>query len=185
LASGATYWNAAPFYGTPEHNSLTIIRRYLDRYPEDADRIVLSVKGCLTLGRNPPVDGSAAGTRASIEECLSILGDRVRIHQFEPARVDPLVPFEETVAAVAEFVKDGRIGGLGLSEVSASTIHRAAKVTKVTSVEVEVSLWQTEPLTNGVAEVCAELGIPIVAYCTSTSFLCASFGVLFTFAHRG
>ncbi len=66
--------------------------------------------------------------------------------------------------AMNEYVKPGDIGGIALSEVSAETIRRAAKVAKITAVEIELSLWNTEPLENGVVQACAELDIPIIAY---------------------
>jgi pyridoxine 4-dehydrogenase len=53
---------------------------------------------------------------------------------------------------------------VALSEVSAATIREAAEITKIVAVEVELSLWSTEPLTNGIAKTCAELKIPIIAY---------------------
>lgn len=63
-----------------------------------------------------------------------------------------------------DYVKAGKVGGIGLSEVSAATIERAVKVTKIAVVEVEVSLFSTHVLENGVAEACAKHQIPIVAY---------------------
>ena len=82
---------------------------------------------------------------------------------FESARRDPDVPLEQTLGALAELVKEGKIGGVALSEVNADTIREAAKITKIAAVEIELSLWQTEPLTNGIAKACAELDIPIIA----------------------
>jgi pyridoxine 4-dehydrogenase len=63
-----------------------------------------------------------------------------------------------------EYVKEGKLGGISLSECSANTIRRAAKVAKIDAVEVEFSLWETTILQNGVAQACRELDIPIVAY---------------------
>ena len=82
---------------------------------------------------------------------------------FECARRDPNVPLAQTLGALAELVDEGKIGGVALSEVSADTIREAAQITKIVAVEVELSLWSTEPLTNGIAETCAELKIPIIA----------------------
>lgn len=89
----------------------------------------------------------------------------MKIHQFAPSRKDRNVEIEVTVQAIDEYVKAGKIGGVGLSEVSAETLRRAAKVAEITSVEVAVSLWDTDILTNGLVEACAELDIPILAYC--------------------
>ncbi len=81
-----------------------------------------------------------------------MLGSRGRIDQFEAARKDPNLPIEVTVEALQQHILAGHIGGFALSEVKADTIRRAAKVGKVGAVEIELSLWQTEALTNGVAE---------------------------------
>jgi len=79
------------------------------------------------------------------------------------------VEIETTIAALKEQVDSGLIGGISLSEVSAATLRRAAKLAKIESVEVELSLWETSPLENGLAEACAELDIPILAYCKPIS----------------
>ncbi|KAI4246485.1 MAG: hypothetical protein L6R42_009866, partial [Xanthoria sp. 1 TBL-2021] len=79
-------------------------------------------------------------------------------------RVDPKVPLEETINAIAEYVKEGKVGGIGLSEVDAETIRKAHAIHPIAAVEVELSLHTPDILTNGVAATCGELGIPIVAY---------------------
>lgn len=87
-----------------------------------------------------------------------------KIDVFECARVDPDVPIETTLKFLdEEYVQKGLVGGIALSEVSGATIRRAAKVTKIVAVENELSLWETGVLHNGVAEACAEFGIPLVA----------------------
>jgi len=83
---------------------------------------------------------------------------------FECARVDPNVPIETTISTIAEYVKSGKISGIGLSEASAKTIRAAHAVHPIAGVEVEVSLWATEIWENGVADACRELGIPVIAY---------------------
>jgi pyridoxine 4-dehydrogenase len=83
---------------------------------------------------------------------------------FECARLDRKTPLEETIGAIAEYVKAGKVGGISLSEVSAQTIRKAHAIHPIAAVEVEFSLWSTDILRNGVAETCAELGIPIVGY---------------------
>ena len=108
--------------------------------------------------------GSPADVRKSIDNILRILDGVKKIDIFECARVDPKTPIEETVGALAECLKEGKIGGIGLSESGAATIRRAHAVHPIAAVEIEYSLWATEIRTNGVASVCAELGIPIVAY---------------------
>lgn len=164
LATGANFWNGGEFYGPPESNSLHLLNAYFTKYPEDVDKVVLSIKGGLEPGSmNKPV-GDKVGVTRSIENCLKVLDGIKKIDIFECARVDPNVPIEETIGYLAEFVKDGKIGGIGLSETAATTIRRAASVHPIAAVEVEYSLFSTDIRTNEVASTCAELGIPIVAY---------------------
>ena len=163
LERGANNWNGGELYGTPERNSLHLLNEYFTKYPEDADKVVLSIKGGMVPGQMQ-VDGSKAGVQRSIDECLRVLDGKKFLDLFECARVDPNIPVEETIAAIAEYVKAGKLGGISLSEVNANTIRRAAKVHKISAVEVELSLWHTEILENGVAQACAELDIPIIAY---------------------
>jgi len=163
LDNGANLWNAGELYGTPEHNSLHLLNAYFSKYPEDAEKVVVSIKGGLVPGEMRP-DGGEANTRRSIDECLRVLDGKKRLDLWEAARVDPKTPIEITMRTANEYIKSGRLGGISLSECSANSIRRAAKVVKVSAVEVEFSLWETEILENGVATTCAELGIPIVAY---------------------
>lgn len=162
LDLGANFWNAGEFYGPPDANSLQLLEYYFRKYPEDAKQVVLSVKGCFSLATGP--DNSPEGVRKSVDNCLEKLQGRVPIGIFEPARIDPQVPIEETIKVLAEYVKEGKIGGIGLSECSSATIHRAHAVHPISAVEVEMSLFSPDALENGVATTCAELGIPIVAY---------------------
>ena len=161
--SGARFWNAGEFYGTPEKNSLHLLKEYFTRYPERASQVVLSIKGGLDPVKMTP-DGSEKGVTRSIEQCIRVLDGTKKIDIFECARVDPEVPIEETIMALARFVKEGKIGGIGLSEVRAETIKRAHKVHKISIVEIELSLWTTDVLQNGIAETCHNLGIPMAAY---------------------
>lgn len=78
--------------------------------------------------------------------------------------MDPNTPIEVTMKALEEEVKAGKIGGIALSEVSAATIEKAAGVTKIAAVEIEMSLWSIDPLSNGITEACAKHGITIIAY---------------------
>lgn len=163
LEQGANFWNGGMFYGTPESNSLHLLKYYFTKYPEDADKVVLSIKGAYDRTTNTP-QGSPEGIRASVEEALRTLEGTKKIDVFEMARVDPSVPIETSVAALAGLVSEGKIGGIGLSEVSAATIRRAAKVAEIAAVEIELSLFTTDVLGSGVADACHELDIALVAY---------------------
>ncbi|KAL2133805.1 hypothetical protein VTI74DRAFT_1662 [Chaetomium olivicolor] len=163
VESGCTYLNGGEFYGPPDNNSLTLLNKYFAQYPEDRDKVLLNIKGCVNVAKLVP-NGSPEGVKTSVENCVRMIGGKGRIDQFEPARKDKGVDIEVTVAALQEEVEKGNIGGIALSEVSAATIRRAAKVARIEAVEVELSLWSTDPLENGVVQACAELGIPVIAY---------------------
>lgn len=163
IAQGVNFFNGGEFYGPPERNSLHLLRTYFTKHPEQADNIVISIKGG-GVPPGPAPDGSPQNVKRSIDECLRILDGKKFLDLFEVSRVDPKTPIETTTQAIGEYVKAGKIGGISLSECSADSIRRAAKVHEIACVEVEFSLWSTEILHNGVAQTCAELGIPIVAY---------------------
>jgi pyridoxine 4-dehydrogenase len=164
LANGANVWNGADFYGTPESNSLHLMNRYFTAYPEDASEVVLCIKSGIVDMATFKIDCSAEGIRKFVDQSNEILDGRKKIDIFGPARIDPNVPVEVTVEALGKLVDEGKIGGIQLTEVSAATIRRAAKVYKIDMVEAEVSLWATDIFSNGVAETCAELGIAISAH---------------------
>lgn len=161
--NGANYWNGGEFYGTPEYNSLHLLNAYFTKYPEKAANVVLTIKG----GRLPGTatfDGSEKGVRRSVDECVRVLDGKKSLDIFECARVDPNTPIEDTINTLGALVKEGKIKGIGLSEVKEETIRRAAKVHKISQVEVELSLWSPDILYNGVAKTCSEFDIPIIAY---------------------
>ncbi|KAI1381477.1 Aldo/keto reductase [Hypoxylon crocopeplum] len=164
LKNGCTCWNGGEIYGTPEYNSLVLLERYLEKYPEDADKFVLSIKG----GVNPNTkksDGSPENTRRTLDDSIAQLKGRKKIDLFQFARRDPAVPMEVTFGTMdKEYIQTGKIGGISLSEVRAETIHEAVKHCKVLAVEAELSLFSTHILENGVAAACAQYGIPLIAY---------------------
>jgi len=172
IAGTDCIFKAGEFYGTPEYNSLQLLNKYFTKYPEDASKIVLSIKGGLKLDHSGP-DGSPEGIKRSIDNCLKLLDGKKSIDIFEPARVDPKTPIETTVKAIDEYVKAGKVGGIALSECSAETVQRASKVAKIVAVEVELSLWSLDILNNGVAAACAEHNILVVA--------CVYFPILFDY----
>ena len=162
ISHGASLWAGATFYGTPEENSLHLANRYFAAHPSDALKITLCVKtGAINM---TTMDCSPGYMRRSLENATRILDGKKTVDLFGPARVDPNVPIEDTVRAVAELVKEGKVGGILLSEVSADTIRRAAKVHAISAVEAEVSLWARDIFENGVAETCRELGIVVLAH---------------------
>ena len=171
IDAGCNYFNGGEFYGTPDNNSLTLLRKYFEKYPEDASRIVLNIKGGLAPSFAP--DGTKEGIQKSIDHVLSMLGPVGHVDQFEAARKDPNVDYEkDTLSTIQSYVKAGKIDGISASEINAETLRSAAKAGyKITALETELSLFRTEPLTNGLVEACAELDIPILAYCRSSSVI--------------
>ncbi|KAI9691889.1 MAG: Pyridoxine 4-dehydrogenase [Bathelium mastoideum] len=163
INQGAIFWNGGEFYGPPERNSLHLLNEYFTQNPGDADKIILNIKGGVNLSTMTP-DGTSEGVRRSMDACLRTLDGKKKIDMFECARVDDKTPIEVTIRALAEYVKEGKLGGIALSEASAETIRRAAKVHPIACVEVEYSLWALEIVDNGVAQACKENNIPIVAY---------------------
>lgn len=164
LNSGANYFDGGEFYGTPDRNSLTILNRYFEKYPEDADKIVLNIKGAVVPKERRP-SGSKEVVSASIENCLKMLGPHGHIDQFEAARKDLNHDYEkETLRTIKSFVKSGKIGGIACSEINAATLRSAAKSFDITALEIELSLFHLDPLTNGLLEAAGELNIPILAY---------------------
>ncbi|TVY83555.1 Pyridoxal reductase [Lachnellula suecica] len=164
LKNGCNFWNGGEFYGPPEYNSLVLLERYLEKYPEDADKFVLNIKGGVNPKTHRP-DGAPENTRRTLEDSIAQLKGRKKIDQFEFARRDQDVAMEVTFGVMnKEYVETGKLGGITLSEVRADTIHEAVKHTKIHAVEVELSLFSTEVLENGVAAACAQYGIPLIAY---------------------
>lgn len=163
LEHGAKFWNGGMFYGTQDYNSLHLLNKYFTKYPEDADKVVLSIKGSYRFAERRP-DNSKAYVTQCIEECLRVLDGKKSLDVYECARPDPNVPVEETISTIAEFVKAGKVGGIGLSEVNGQTIRKAHAVHPIAAVELEFSLFTTSLIGSSAAKACAELDIPVVAY---------------------
>ncbi|KAK6539702.1 Pyridoxine 4-dehydrogenase [Orbilia ellipsospora] len=165
LERGANFFVSGEFYGTQDpQDNLRLLNRYFTKYPENAKKVVLSVKGGVNMKLHRP-DGSPEGIRTSIDNILEKLDGKVKLDVFCIARVDPTNPVEQTWKTVKEeYIDTGKIGGLCLSEVKAETLKKAVSVCPVSVLEVEVSLWATEIFENGLVEVCAEHNIPIAAY---------------------
>jgi pyridoxine 4-dehydrogenase len=124
LELGANFWNGGELYGTPEYNSLHLLNKYFTKYPENADKVVLSIKGGLKPGQLIP-DGSEENIRRSVDESLRVLDGKKKLDIFECARQESKYPVEHTIGVLAQYVTEGKIGGIGLSEVDAETIRRA------------------------------------------------------------
>ena len=84
-----------------------MLKYYFEKYPEDANKVVLCIKGAFGARTGP--DGSPEGTRASVDEAIKVLGGSKTIDIFECARVDPKVPVETSIGTLVELVKEGKI----------------------------------------------------------------------------
>jgi len=129
------------------------------------DRVVLATKFGNVRGPDGAwkgVDGSPDYVRACCEASLKRLGTDV-IDLYYQHRVDPKTPIEDTVLAMAELVKEGKVRYLGLSEAAPATIRRAAAVAPISALQTEYSLWSRDPEDKLLA-TCRDLGIGFVAY---------------------
>ncbi|GAB1517221.1 hypothetical protein RhiTH_000265 [Rhizoctonia solani] len=160
------FLNSGEFYGnSPQTANLELLNRFFTKYPEYAERTFLSVKGAIIVDeRGFTPDCSEAGIERSINNTVEKLGPNKKLDLFEPARIDPKVPIEQTMATLNRYVQSGKIGSIGLSECSEATLTRASKVGKVAAVEIEVSLWTYEEETRKVIATARELGITVIAY---------------------
>jgi aryl-alcohol dehydrogenase-like predicted oxidoreductase len=165
LELGIDFLDTAQLYGPLTNEELVgkAIKGHRDEYviaTKFARRMDNATPGDMsTLG---PLDGSAAHVKSSIEGSLTRLGtDHVDLYYQH--RVDPNVPIEETVGAMAELVAEGKIRHIGLSEASADTLRRAQAVHPITALQTEYSLW-TRDVEAEILPTCRELGIGFVPY---------------------
>lgn len=163
---GTKFINGGEFYGSAGEN-LELLKQFLDASdPKLIPELVISIKGCADVKTIRP-DGSKEAVSRSIENIISYFPKDPAARPkllFEPARVDPNTPFEETISYIAEYVKQGKIDGISLSEVGAKSIQKASEVFPISCVEVEFSLMCQDIITNGVLEECSKRNIPVVAY---------------------
>lgn len=161
---GVTFFDTAEVYG-PFTNEV-LVGQGLRRH---RDKVAIATKFGFTIGdeakadRPSGLDSRPEHLRAVAEASLKRLGVEV-IDLFYQHRVDPDVPIEETVGAMADLVKEGKVRALGLSEASAATLRRAHAVHPIAAIQSEYSLWTRDPETNGVLDACRELGIGFVPF---------------------
>ncbi|MFO7276015.1 MAG: aldo/keto reductase [Pseudomonadota bacterium] len=157
---GVNFLDTADMYGNGRNEEL--LSRVLETRRKE---VVLATKfGNVRAsdGRIIGVDGRPEYVAAACEASLKRLGVE-HIDLYYQHRVDPKVPIEETVGAMAKLVEAGKVRYIGLSEASASTIRRAASVHPITALQSEYSLW-TRDVEQEVLPTCRELGIGFVAY---------------------
>ena len=160
IDAGVTFLDTADMYGVGKNESL-VGKAISDR----RDKVILATKfGNVrgTAGEFLGVRGDAKYVTEACDASLKRLGIDY-IDLYYQHRVDPNVPIEETVGAMAQLVKEGKVRYLGLSEAAAPTIRKAAKVHPISALQSEYSLWSRE-LEAEILPTIRELGIGLVAY---------------------
>jgi len=158
---GITFLDTADMYGIGENEEL-VGRAIRDR----RDRVVLATKFGNVRGADGAflgVNGSPEYVRSACDASLKRLGVDT-IDLYYQHRVDTKTPIEETVGAMAELVKAGKVRYLGLSEAAPETIRRAHATHPIAALQTEYSLWSRDAEENGVLDTVRELGIGFVAY---------------------
>jgi aryl-alcohol dehydrogenase-like predicted oxidoreductase len=160
LELGVTLLDTSDMYG-PHTNEILVGKAIRDR----RDKVVLATKFGIQRGGDPrdrSINGKPEYVRAACDASLKRLGvDHIDLYYQH--RVDTSTPIEDTVGAMAELVKAGKVRYLGLSEAGPETLRRACKVHPISALQTEYSLWTRDP-EDGILATCRELGIGFVAY---------------------
>ncbi len=161
IDSGLTFLDTADMYG-PYLNEELVGKATKDRRNE----VTIATKFGIIRDSSRPndrgVNGKPEYVKSSCEGSLRRLGtDYIDLYYIH--RIDPTVPIEETIGAMSELIRQGKIKYIGLSEAAPETIRRAHTVYPVTALQTEYSLWTRDPET-ALINVCRELGIGIVPY---------------------
>jgi aryl-alcohol dehydrogenase-like predicted oxidoreductase len=158
---GINFFDTADMYG-PYTNEI-LVGKAIKPFRKDC---TVATKFGIVRDPNDPsrrgVNGKPEHVRNSCENSLKRLEVEV-IDLYYLHRKDPDTPIEETVGAMSELVKEGKVRGIGLSEVNADTLRKAHAVHPITALQSEYSLWTREP-EDGILDTCRELGIAFVAY---------------------
>lgn len=160
LDLGIDFFDTAEIYG-PYENERLLGRAFAGR----RDRVVIATKFGFAIGADGSIkglNGRPENAKAVCDASLARLGVDV-IDLYYLHRLDPQVPIEDTVGAMAELVRAGKVRHLGLSEVGANTLRRACAVHPIAALQSEWSLWERN-LETDVLPACRELGVGLVPY---------------------
>ncbi len=160
LDLGVTMLDTADVYG-PHTNEVLVGRALAGR----REGVIVATKFGIVRSADPAyrgVSGRPEYVRASCEASLRRLAIDA-IDLYYQHRVDPNTPIEDTVGAMADLVREGKVRYIGLSEAGVETLRRASRVHPIAALQSEYSLWTREP-EDGVLATCRELGIGLVAY---------------------
>ena len=161
LELGIDFLDTADVYG-PYKNEELVGKAIKGR----RDKFIIATKFGIVRDPNNAAARGVSGKPEYVRKCCEASLKRLGIETIDlyyQHRVDPETPIEETVGAMAELVKEGKVRHLGLSEAGAQTIRRAAKVHPIAALQSEYSLWTREP-EDEILPTCRELGIGLVAY---------------------
>jgi aryl-alcohol dehydrogenase-like predicted oxidoreductase len=161
LELGGNFLDTAEVYGPYKNEEL--LGRFLRQVPRDS--VVVATKFGFRINSDGirGVDSSPENVRRACDASLQRLGIET-IDLYYQHRVDPKVPIEDTVGAMAELVSAGKVRMIGLSEAGPATLRRAVKVHPIAALQSEYSLWSREVEINGVLATCRELGITFIPY---------------------
>lgn len=157
---GITFLDTADMYG-PFHNEELVGKAIHDR----RNRVVLATKFGIVRGEDASYRGVSGRPEYVRKACDASL-KRLRVDHIDlyyQHRVDPDVPIEDTIGAMADLVQAGKVRYLGMSEAGVDTLRRAARIHPISALQSEYSLWSRDP-EDGILAACRELGIGFVAY---------------------
>ncbi len=162
LELGVNFLDTADMYGIGDNEEL-IAKAIKGK----RDEFVIATKFGIERSKEDAtvrgINGKSQYVRQAVEGSLRRLQIET-IDLYYQHRVDPETPIEETVGAMAELVKEGKVKYLGLSEASAETLRRASKIHPITALQSEYSLWTRDVEDNDILATCRELGIGFVPY---------------------
>jgi aryl-alcohol dehydrogenase-like predicted oxidoreductase len=162
IEKGGNFLDTAEVYGPYKNEEL--VGKFLREVPRE--RVIVATKFGFRIASDGTLggpDGSPSNVRRACEGSLRRLGIDT-IDLYYQHRVDPSVPIEETVGAMAELVRSGKVRSLGLSEAGVDTLKRAQSVHPIAALQSEYSLWSRDVERNGILAACRQLGIGFVAY---------------------
>ena len=162
LDQGITLLDTADMYGP--HTNEELVGRAIDGRRDD---VFLATKFGIQLDPSDPQARGINGRPEYVQQACEASLRRLKVDTIDlyyQHRVDPNVPIEDTVGAMARLVEQGKVRHLGLSEASADTLRRAARVHTIAALQSEYSLWSRDPETTGTLTACRELGVGFVPY---------------------
>lgn len=158
------FFNGGEFYG-PDEINLKYLAAFWEKYQNEFPDLIISIKGAMNIQTMTP-DGGKESIDNGIATILKYFPkDKARPKlMFQIARVDPKVPYDESVGYIKTHVDNGDIDGISLSEVGVGSIQKALSVAPIDCVEIEFSLFCQDIFHNGVLEELSNNNVAVVAY---------------------